>query len=400
MQHLSRRTVLQGLCGCSAMALGGCVTSEESRQPLKTAGYRPASNTLEGGLWQKMEEFEEELKHSPIRVRDPGLNRYVTELACDLAGDHCRNLRVYIVDTPHFNASMAPNGMMQIWTGLLLRCRNEAELAAVVGHEIAHYTQRHTLQRYEQLSNSAAAAAFFSVLLAGVGGGGFAGLIQLAALANVLAFSRDQEREADQIGMEMMSRAGYAPVAAAQIWQGIVTELDAGLSDEEKDERRNKQSVWTATHPSPDERMRELNRMAALQISGPVRFAEESFRTATADRRDAMMEAELSLHQYDRSLVIIDRLLEAAPGDASVHYYRGEVFRRRNDGNDSLRALNAYGEAVEIDPSHARSWRGIGILHRRAGRTEDARAAFRRYLQLDPAADDRLMIQSFLGADT
>lgn len=400
MQHLSRRTVLQGLCGCSAMALGGCVTSEESRQPLKTAGYRPASNTLEGGLWQKMEEFEEELKHSPIRVRDPGLNRYVTELACDLAGDHCRNLRVYIVDTPHFNASMAPNGMMQIWTGLLLRCRNEAELAAVVGHEIAHYTQRHTLQRYEQLSNSAAAAAFFSVLLAGVGGGGFAGLIQLAALANVLAFSRDQEREADQIGMEMMSRAGYAPVAAAQIWQGIVTELDAGLSDEEKDERRNKQSVWTATHPSPDERMRELNRMAALQISGPVRFAEESFRTATANRRDAMMEAELSLHQYDRSLVIIDRLLEAAPGDASVHYYRGEVFRRRNDGNDSLRALNAYGEAVEIDPSHARSWRGIGILHRRAGRTEDARAAFRRYLQLDPAADDRLMIQSFLGADT
>jgi len=400
MQHLSRRTVLQGLCGCSAMALGGCVTSEESRQPLKTAGYRPASNTLEGGLWQKMEEFEEELKHSPIRVRDPGLNRYVNELACDLAGDHCRNLRVYIVDTPHFNASMAPNGMMQIWTGLLLRCRNEAELAAVVGHEIAHYTQRHTLQRYEQLSNSAAAAAFFSVLLAGVGGGGFAGLIQLAALANVLAFSRDQEREADQIGMEMMSRAGYAPVAAAQIWQGIVTELDAGLSDEEKDERRNKQSVWTATHPSPDERMRELNRMAALQISGPVRFAEESFRTATADRRDAMMEAELSLHQYDRSLVIIDRLLEAAPGDASVHYYRGEVFRRRNDGNDSLRALNAYGEAVEIDPSHARSWRGIGILHRRAGRTEDARAAFRRYLQLDPAADDRLMIQSFLGADT
>lgn len=382
------------------MALGGCVTSEESRQPLKTAGYRPASNTLEGGLWQKMEEFEEELKHSPIRVRDPGLNRYVTELACDLAGDHCRNLRVYIVDTPHFNASMAPNGMMQIWTGLLLRCRNEAELAAVVGHEIAHYTQRHTLQRYEQLSNSAAAAAFFSVLLAGVGGGGFAGLIQLAALANVLAFSRDQEREADQIGMEMMSRAGYAPVAAAQIWQGIVTELDAGLSDEEKDERRNKQSVWTATHPSPDERMRELNRMAALQISGPVRFAEESFRTATADRRDAMMEAELSLHQYDRSLVIIDRLLEAAPGDASVQYYRGEVFRRRNDGNDSLRALNAYGEAVEIDPSHARSWRGIGILHRRAGRTEDARAAFRRYLQLDPAADDRLMIQSFLGADT
>lgn len=400
MQHLSRRTVLQGLCGCSAMALGGCVTSEESRQPLKSAGYRPASNTLEGGLWQKMEEFEEELKHSPIRVRDPALNRYVSELACDLAGDHCSNLRVYIVDTPHFNASMAPNGMMQIWTGLLLRCRNEAELAAVIGHEIAHYTQRHTLQRYEQASNSAAAAAFFSVLLAGVGGGGFTGLIQLAALANVLAFSRDQEREADRIGMEMMTKAGYAPVAAAQIWQGIVTELDAGLTAEERDERRNKQSVWTATHPSPDERMRELNRMAALQISGPVRFAEDSFRSATADRRDAMMEAELSLHQYDRSLVIIDRLLEAAPGDASVHYYRGEVFRRRNDGSDSLRALNAYGAAVEIDPTHARSWRGIGILHRRAGRHAEARAAFRKYLQYDPMADDRLMIQSFLGADT
>ncbi|WP_416896955.1 MAG: M48 family metalloprotease [Minwuia sp.] len=396
--NLTRRQMLHGACGCLAAAATGCVSTESSR-PLPDSNYTPTSQSLEGGLWRMFEDIEEEVRYSPARVTEPKLNTYLTGLACDLAGDHCRNLRVYVMETPHFNATMAPNGMMQIWTGLLLRCRNEAELAAVIGHEIGHYTRRHSLQRYELLSNQASIAAFFGVALAGVGGGAFASLPTLIAVANFLAYSREQEREADSIGLELMSKAGYAPIAASQIWRGLVQEVDAGLDSDEKEDRRQREAVWTATHPTKDERIAALERQARLMgITSGGDFRTESYLAAVRPHRDEMMEAELSLHQYDRTLVLIDRLAAAYPDDASVSYYRGEVNRRRNAAGDDLRASNAYGAALEKDPEHARSWRGLGLVHRRGGRHEKARDAFRNYLRLDPAASDHLMIQSYLGA--
>ena len=72
-------------------------------------------------------------------VRDPVLNAYVRKVLCRTIGDaHCAPIRLYIIRTSQFNASMAPNGMMQVWTGLLLRMDNEAQLATVLGHEMGH----------------------------------------------------------------------------------------------------------------------------------------------------------------------------------------------------------------------------------------------------------------------
>jgi predicted Zn-dependent protease len=69
-------------------------------------------------------------------VRDPALNAYVRSVLCKVTDDYCRDVRVYIVDVPYFNASMAPNGAMMVWTGTLLRVRNEAQLALVLGPRV------------------------------------------------------------------------------------------------------------------------------------------------------------------------------------------------------------------------------------------------------------------------
>lgn len=78
-----------------------------------------------------MDREESRLRRSPFRLRDATLETYLSELACKLAGEHCPDMRVYPLRAPYFNASMAPNGMMQVWSGLLLRVENEAQLAAV-----------------------------------------------------------------------------------------------------------------------------------------------------------------------------------------------------------------------------------------------------------------------------
>lgn len=390
---LTRRHLL---CGCAATALTGCVSQGGGSRI--QAGHAPTLDSVEGGLWDIFNRAEADLKFSPLRMTDEELNRYVSDIACRLAGRHCADMRVYLVRTPFFNANMAPNGMMQVWSGLMLRCQNEAQLAAVIGHEIGHYLKRHSLQRFEQIRDSSTVAAFLGIAIAAAGGGALANLPGLVALANIFAFSREQEREADGIGLELMVNAGYDPVQASEIWRGLIEERDAGLTAEEKRDQERQRDVFFASHPAPADRAQALALQAAAFPGGKRIVGEDRYLAQARAFRDMMMQDELRLQQYSRTLVIIERMKVANPGDADPFYYEGEVYRSRNDGIDSGRAMNAYGRALELDELHGPAWRGMGILHRRAGRQDKAAEAFRRYLELVPGAEDRLMIQSYVGA--
>jgi len=100
---------------------------------LPDAVARPDAKETEAGLWMIFDNFENDVKNSPLRVRDPALNSYVRDVICKIAASTCGSLRVYIVNDPSFNASAAPNGMVIVNTGLLLRSENEAQLAFVLG---------------------------------------------------------------------------------------------------------------------------------------------------------------------------------------------------------------------------------------------------------------------------
>jgi predicted Zn-dependent protease len=143
----------------------------------RQTGERPALNTTEAGLWMQMDRVEERLNTSGRVIEDEKIDEYLRQVICRLAPAHCEGIRIYVVDVPFFNASMSPNGMMQVWTGLLLRTENEAQLAFVLGHELAHYTERHSLKRWIDLQNKANAATIFSMLssAAGVGYAGYVG---------------------------------------------------------------------------------------------------------------------------------------------------------------------------------------------------------------------------------
>src|SRR3546814_16579073 len=101
--------------------------------------------------------------------------------------------------TPYFNASMAPNGMMTVWSGLLLRVNDEAQLAAILGHEMGHYMQRHTLARMRDMRSKADIGAFLGGL--GIVGG----IAQLTLLASNFAYARDQRSEERRVGKESVS---------------------------------------------------------------------------------------------------------------------------------------------------------------------------------------------------
>ena len=96
-------------------------------------GKRPPLSSDEAGLWMKMDNAEKNLKTSGNIIHDKRLNRYLNKVVCRVARRYCNDVRVYAVRMPYFNASMAPNGTMQIWSGLMLRDALPPTRAAIAG---------------------------------------------------------------------------------------------------------------------------------------------------------------------------------------------------------------------------------------------------------------------------
>jgi predicted Zn-dependent protease len=339
----------------------------------------PASD--EGGLWATMAREEQRLRRSPFLIRDNELRDYLQAVACKLGREHCPDIRVYAVKAAMFNASMAPNGMMQVWSGLLLRMDNEAQLAAVLGHEIGHFLQRHSLERLRD----AKARSAFGVLMAGFGLVGAIG--QLAALAGQFAYSRDQEREADRIGLELMAAAGYDTREAWKVWANLLAEAAArpGAS-------ASSNSVLFATHPASPERRDTL--LALGKAGGDLH--EQAYLSQMRRWYMELLEDELRRGQYDETLVLLDRLVEKHGVRPELLYFRGEARRLRAQGDDLDRALVDLRGATDAQAGPPEAHRALGLLYRARGDLPNARASFTRYLELTPQAGDAGIIKSYL----
>ncbi|MDC8770554.1 M48 family metallopeptidase [Roseateles albus] len=342
---------------------------------------KPDAASDEGGLWAMMDREEARLRRSPFMLRDAPLRDYIQDIACKLAGEHCADVRVYPVRTPFFNASMAPNGMMQIWSGLLLRVDNEAQLAAVIGHEIGHYMQRHTLEKLRDVKARSAFGMFMGMF-------GVVGLVgQLAMLSGAFGFSRDQEREADGIGLDLMRKAGYDTREAAKVWENLRAEAAAAHDP-------SRSSPMFATHPASEERSATLARLAAADGGGFVGFTELSSRLAGLQQ--LMLEDELRRGQHGETLVLLDRLIARSPQRSDLLYFRGETRRQRAAGDDGDRALQDFEQALQLGQEPAQLHRALGYLYQGRAKPEQAREAFARYVELAPEAADLALIKSFL----
>jgi predicted Zn-dependent protease len=386
---LDRRHAIQriGACCAGLGMLGGC---ESTNVSARAPNQMPLMDTDEAGLWQIMEKAEHDLAISPLRIRDAALEDYVNGVVCRVAGDHCGDLRVYLVEAPFFNAGMAPNGMMQVWSGALLRMENEAQLASVVAHEAGHFIERHSLENFRRLKNNATAAMVFGMGIAVIGGGALANLPALIALADLMSFSRDQERHADAIGIEMMAKAGYAPGEVARVWQNELAESDA---DPDKDEN----DPFLRTHPGAEERLSAMTEAAKPLEKPGQRVGAEDYQAHLRPFREKFLEDELQLRQPERTLHLLKRLRKAEAGAADLRHYAGETLRLRGADGDTVEARAAYNDAIRIDPAYAKGWRGLGMLERGAGNDGAARAAFQYYLELNPEAPDAAFMQSYIA---
>jgi Zn-dependent protease with chaperone function len=400
---LTRRALLGGL-GCACCA--GLAGTAEARirpadmKPLVQPGHRPEDKD-EQGLWQQYQRVEEEIAGSNLLVRDPALARYLGQIAERVGGPAAKDLRVYLAHIPEFNAFMAPTGFMVVFTGLLLRMRDEAQLAGVIAHEAGHFLRRHQIRQWRDLKRKTAAMNFLG-MAAGLGYGAtgiYAGdlvrLAQLGGILSIFSYSRELEAEADAMGLRQIAATGYDPDAMPETWQQLIAEVEASAAMRKKRPRRGYSLL--ATHPAPEQRMVDL-RASAKEVATPrgTERGRERYLAALGEHRRTFLDDQVKLNDPGASLYIIRNLAKDG-WTGLLRYYEGEVWRLRGQRGDDALAGRSYAAATAYPDAPAEAWRAHGYQLLKEGRRDDGQAALRRYLALAPKAPDAAMIRHTLG---
>ncbi|EDL47748.1 M48 family metallopeptidase [Erythrobacter sp. SD-21] len=401
---MKRLLASAALIGLFAQPLLAQETGDETpeEKPLPSAhGYEPQDD-LEKGLWYEMDEAEKSLKESRFLIEEPALNAYVRSVLCQTVGDErCAATRLYLLRTPQFNASMAPNGVVLVYSGLLLRMRDEAQLAAVLGHEFTHFEKQHSLRIFRQIRTKTDLLSWRSVVPVRLPyPAGMA--TQLAVLGSVYDFNRDMEREADAGSIEELVRAGYDPRAASAIWSQLGAEMDATAEERGHRSDKNRNGGLFATHPRSTDRMGRLAylaREAAGDGAGELYRGAEEYRAAIGPWWAQLIEDQIALKDFGGTEYLLATLAGDDPlgwtGD--LLYARGELYRARAEDGDFAQAADFYRQAIATGEFPAESWRGLGLSLMRAGQKPEGQAALRSYLELRPEAPDAALLASMAG---
>ena len=401
--ELSRRSLLVG-GGVAAAALHtGAAEARIKPQdmvPLIGPGYRPTEKD-ELGLWKLMERAEEEIAGSNLLIQDPKITGYLRDLIGQVGGPAAKDFRIYLARIPDFNAMMFPSGFAVIFSGLLLRMRNEAQLASVIAHESGHFLRRHQIRSWRDMKRKSDIFAV-GAMLAGIGGGAagvylgdYVQLAQLGTLLSLFAYSRAMEAEADAMGMKLIAEQGYPPLEMPTVWEQLIGEEKLSARYRRKSRRRG--SLFD-THPSPDSRMADL-RISATEVTVPGRAYDnrrERYLATIGPMRQTLLDDQIKLNDPGASLYLVQTL--ARDGwNGLLRFYEGEIWRLRNRPGDEARAAQSYAAAVVYPdaPADAFRWHGIELL--KAGRQAEAKAAFARYLAMKPNAPDAAWVRQMVG---
>ncbi|MDJ0977372.1 MAG: M48 family metalloprotease [Erythrobacter sp.] len=260
--RLKRRTFLVGAATPLALGLSGClgagapipsastpITPAEAQQG---ADYHPQLLAQFGG-----------------EMRGP-LANYVERIGLDMAaqsqlGGARQSFNVSLLNSSVSNAFAVPGGYIYTTRQLVALMNNEAELAAVLGHEVGHVVARHSARRQRSAQRNQVLGGLGAVLSTVLLGDSQVGdLLARGAMQApqfiTLAYSREQEEEADRLGIDYLSRGNYDPNAMASLLQRLArqVELDARIQGRED----ARPPVWASTHPDPVDRVRLATRYA------------------------------------------------------------------------------------------------------------------------------------------
>jgi len=171
----------------------------------------------------------------------------------------------------------------------------------------------------------------------------------------------------------------------------------AAIAEEAAAKHPRERSIFFASHPASAEREETLRAAAQRGDPNAGETYADRYRERFRPLRTLLLQDELKLRQYERTLVVLEELRNTAPEDGEIAFFTGEVYRLRDETGDTTRARDAFERALSSPDCPAEVHRSVGLMHLKAGERGPADLEFRRYLELRPDAEDREMIRTYLS---
>lgn len=322
---------------------------------------------------------------------DPELTAYVQEVGQKLAKSSARPELPYefvVLNDSVPNAWALPGGKIAVNRGLLTHLDNEAELAAVLGHEITHAAARHGAKAMERqiIMSTGLVAANVAILATHKDSDPAYKDQALGASAAVAAglistkYSREAELEADSYGMDYMAKAGYSPQGAVTLQQTFVKLMDQ--------KSPNWVSGLFATHPPSQERVK-ANQQRAQKMPQDLALNKERYQQKTAKlKKDQAAYAAfdegvkaLKKEELTQALTLANKAIALVPNEALFYSLQGDVYAKKDEKD---KAMTAYQTAIAKNPNYFYHFHQRGLLYEKMGEKAKAKADLEKAQKLLP----------------
>lgn len=412
--RLSRRQALWLMAAASGGLVTGCAVN-------------PVTGERQLSLMSTSQEIDIDRQHSPHQFsadygvsQDAALKRYVEGLGKDISNASHRPDMPYNfnpVNANYINAYAFPGGSIAVTRGIMLEMESEAELAALLGHEVGHVTARHTAQRMSKQQLTGLVMAGAGAVIASRAGESQAalamGLGGVAAGLLLARYSRDDERQADSLGMEYMAKAGHNPDGMVELMDllrrqssrnpSMIEQMFSShpMSDERyANMKQEKQRRYTQQSQRSMQRERYMDNTARLRRLKPAIELQQQAETALRQEKFADAERLLSrslneapedytgLVLMAKTLMIqeknsqarpyLDRAMAAYPQEAQAHHLAGVASLHSGQPGAALERFQRYDNLL---PGNPNTTFFIGLSHEGLGQQDQAAQAFAEYLR-------------------
>jgi beta-barrel assembly-enhancing protease len=322
---------------------------------------------------------------------DPLLETYLTEITqriVAVAKPRPFRYRIRVVRDPSVNAFTPGGGLVYVHAGLLARLENEAQLAMILAHEIAHVTEGHVLKG-SQTAHGIQLLAQVAALA-----GSATGVLKGEALQTVYGYvvhaavnghGRSLESEADAVGLDYLIKAGYDPREAPRTFELLLKEYGDPAPI---------QHFFYNDHPTNVARIERTSQLVKTQYADQLAHRHlivntEEFQRRTREVVIAVGRLDYAQKRFNTAAAMFEKALRVAADDPVPSYYLAKIALETSSGTDAVdRAMAYLLNAIRADATYAPAYRELGLAHYRKGDRPKAIAALERYLALDPRAKD------------
>jgi predicted Zn-dependent protease len=343
------------------------------------------ANEEEQMLWRRAQEEMDALNGSGVLYQDAEIENYLNRIAAKLHANSISpdiTFQIKVVKDPSLNAFALPNGVIYIHTGILTRMDNEAQLAALLAHEMVHCTHRHSMKALRSLKDRTQAKTATAQNLAqllGISG----------SIASISGYTRELETEADRVGLDLAVKANYDPREVLKLFELLKQEIEIEGIEE---------PYFFGTHPNVRQRIENVNNWLAEKYRGNITGIKNTAAFQSRISRLALDNARLDLRRgrFFVAQRTVEKFLTANRDDARAYFLLGEIFRQRGRQDDVAAAIRNYERSISLNPSFPEPHKAMGLMHYKDGEKRLAKRYFESCLLLSPDTIDRAYIQGYL----